>query len=332
MVMIFVGRLLQRMEFDADRYEALMVGSTVFESTCYSLQYLGGGYEESFSMLKSFMRQKKLGDNLPKLIVLGSRKLSDEKTREIVEEIQKPKEAGLTDSHPPDSQRIARVREENQPGIFHVDAPTSALFNNFDQLCKNVTWDVYRRFFGANFSPQQMRSMDELIEQHEEVQKKTEKAEERFAGVFHSLRPLPNVSVFPNEECDREQRLSELKNARDRLASLQKHYFQARSEFDRADKEMTDAEEGIAALTCLMYYPDGSQLHAQNRHAAIHAKKHCRTKVGDASSNYVASRRSARRSNDGSDRSDGVRVYPYQRLRIESVGGERHSVCIKRDQ
>jgi Zn-dependent protease with chaperone function len=286
-VLIFVGRLCQRMEFDADRYESLMVGTKVFESTCYSLQYLGAGYERSIKTLRTFARQKKLGDNLPKLIAINARKLPDEVREEIRLKIQSNEQAGLTDSHPPDSQRIARVQAEQQAGVFHVPAPTTALFNDFDQLCKNVTWDVYRKWFGANFSPQQMHSMDELVEQRQAVEDKTEKADERFAGIFHPLRPIRNTEVFLDEFCDIASRQEVLKQSRDQLAQIQANYFEARNQFDQADKEILDAEEGIAGLTCSMHYTHDQAVITQSRNRAMQAKNMAEQKIRALQSTLV---------------------------------------------
>jgi hypothetical protein len=46
---------------------------------------------------------------------------------------------GLFDTHPSNGDRIRRARQANEPGIFHLDTPASALFTNFDVVAKQVT-------------------------------------------------------------------------------------------------------------------------------------------------------------------------------------------------
>jgi len=42
-------------------------------------------------------------------------------------------------THPSHGDRIRRARLAQEPGVFHLDAPASVLFSNFDVLAKQVT-------------------------------------------------------------------------------------------------------------------------------------------------------------------------------------------------
>ncbi|MCC6697964.1 MAG: M48 family metalloprotease [Candidatus Hydrogenedentes bacterium] len=50
-----------------------------------------------------------------------------------------PRKTGLFDTHPSELDRIERVRALNEPGVFHLNGPASALFRDFDRLAKRMS-------------------------------------------------------------------------------------------------------------------------------------------------------------------------------------------------
>jgi hypothetical protein len=157
------GLMLRQMEFDADRFEARLVGSETFETTCRRLAVLGVATMGAFADLGKFFGNGTLADNLSKLVQVNLKQLPQEAHDKITEHIDGSK-TGWLDTHPADSARIANARREDCPGIFHYDAPAAALFSDFDTLACNVSSDYYRGVFGSRgFKPSCLRSVEELI-------------------------------------------------------------------------------------------------------------------------------------------------------------------------
>jgi hypothetical protein len=46
---------------------------------------------------------------------------------------------GVFDTHPSKGDRIRRARRAAEPGVFHLDAPSTLLFSNFEVPAKQVT-------------------------------------------------------------------------------------------------------------------------------------------------------------------------------------------------
>lgn len=65
------GYLLQQMEFDAHRHEARLAGSRTFATTARQISVLNMAHRGAMADLGNFYREGRLGDNLPKLILLN---------------------------------------------------------------------------------------------------------------------------------------------------------------------------------------------------------------------------------------------------------------------
>jgi Zn-dependent protease with chaperone function len=156
------GVLLRQMEFDADRYEARLAGSTIFESTSRRMADLSAANEKSMEDLIGFIEQGVLGDNLPHLIMHNISRIPY-KTKSKMRKALETETTGLFDTHPCFASRVRNAKQENTPGIFRTDAPASSLLVHFEPLCRNVTWDLYRDLFGVHINPADMKPMSELL-------------------------------------------------------------------------------------------------------------------------------------------------------------------------
>lgn len=144
---IISALFVRQMEHDADRYEVLIAGSDVFETTAMRLRVLSVASDVTYEELAETYQEGRLGNNLPKLIAAKADSFTDEESKAIRDAVLS-QGTGLFDSHPSDSERNRRAREAGEVGIFRLDVPASVLFDEFDELCRRVTLGFYRRQLG----------------------------------------------------------------------------------------------------------------------------------------------------------------------------------------
>lgn len=158
----FVSRLLQQMEYDADRHETRLVGSQCFAKTARSLRMLEFCHAGMIEELQHYRRTKQLPDNLPALLVDSQKFVDENKFREIEEKLLKVK-TEWSDTHPSDRDRIENAAKERTNGTFTIEYPAAALFSNVKGLCQLATKKLYREVFEKEFVPNQVQNTDVLI-------------------------------------------------------------------------------------------------------------------------------------------------------------------------
>lgn len=135
--------LERQMEFDADQYTARLVSSRVAEETARRILLLGIATQGAYSFLGDALSSGKLVDDLSALIVAGADQIPAGLRRKLEREMRKAK-TGLFDTHPSYQARVARIRAEDAPGVFHFDQPATVLFAHYEKLARRVTGDLYR--------------------------------------------------------------------------------------------------------------------------------------------------------------------------------------------
>ncbi|WP_406698223.1 M48 family metalloprotease [Singulisphaera sp. Ch08] len=168
-VLLHIGHLvnmvfLRQREYDADRYEARMVGAKVFTQTCWRMRELQLASQFAMADLQSSWQQRRLPDNYPKLILTNVPQIP----KEMLATYRKASgqaTTGLFDTHPSDRDRIARAKlEEPGEGIFNLDGPATDAFRNFDALARAVTFEYYKSMLGSDISKDQLYPVAELVE------------------------------------------------------------------------------------------------------------------------------------------------------------------------
>ncbi|HEY2154084.1 MAG TPA: M48 family metalloprotease, partial [Isosphaeraceae bacterium] len=160
------GFLSRQMEFDADRYEARMVGGATFAETMERVNGLILAQNAAFADLGTSWRERRLPDDLPRLVVAHYAKMPEE-VRTLMARAIGDRRAGLFDTHPSDRDRIARARREESDGIFRLDGPATDLFRDFDALALAATFDHYRACLGRDVSRDQLYPVEEVLVGHE---------------------------------------------------------------------------------------------------------------------------------------------------------------------
>ncbi|MCA9262460.1 MAG: M48 family metallopeptidase [Planctomycetales bacterium] len=242
---IVSGFLLRQMEFDADRYEIRFAGSDAFESTSRRLREIGLAYQASQSDLRRFYQEGKLGDNLPKLIESRLEELTPE-IRAKVREMGDESRTGWFDTHPADVERIASARREQAAGIFHVRRPASELFSNYESLCKNVTWDFFREYFGDRLKPADLHSVDGLLAQRKAEREERKTMDCYFQGAVSFWRPIRLPTGYLEPPREPQSTLKQLKTWRERVSQAGEAYRKQLAELEQADDDMVQAMCAVA--------------------------------------------------------------------------------------
>ncbi len=233
------GILLRQMEFDADRHEARLAGSRTFATTARQLSVLGVGYRGAMADLGNFYREGRLGDNLPKLILLNVDQLP-EKVHAKIDEMILESKTELFDTHPSDRERMASAAKENTDGIFQLRLPAAHLFKRFDFLSRAVTWDYYKEIFGDSLKKSDLHPVDKLME-IQKVQQDAWKALQRFfQGHVSWYRPFQSPTVAFKTPKNPAETLATMKQGRSTMLAEADRYAEVWKKFDEVDTQMIE--------------------------------------------------------------------------------------------
>jgi Zn-dependent protease with chaperone function len=139
---------LRQMEYDADRYEARLAGAAAYAETARKILLLQLVTNAAYGLAdSSWAKTGRLPDDLSALILSLSSCIPPADFRKIEKELEKSR-TGLFDTHPAHGERLASVRREGAPGVFHLDGSASQLFKDFPKMARAVTLDFYRQVIG----------------------------------------------------------------------------------------------------------------------------------------------------------------------------------------
>lgn len=238
----FVSKLLQEMEYDADRHETRLAGGRAFASTCERMSVLSLCQSVTFSDLDHYRRMKRLPDNLPAILIANEKRLDEEKVKEIQHEILNTA-TNWHDSHPSDRDRIQNAAREQTDGIFTIEHPSSVLFSDIDGLCRVVTMQTYQDIFGKEFDPSKINKTDELIAEQNLSREEGEAAlrfvMDQFCGYDSFILPRYNLG----QGLTSAQYKDETTKRRQLLISNLRTY----ADYRRQEDELWDE---IASITC----------------------------------------------------------------------------------
>ncbi|TWI56660.1 Zn-dependent protease with chaperone function [Pseudomonas duriflava] len=146
-----VCRLL---EFEADRYSAQVSGSATFRATTLHLHALRWAFRQADRQNASTWSEGALLSDMSHATAVGATRLDIETQRKL--------EAKLRDrqrywrAHPADLERINRVEALSAPGYIDNSQPAAALFDYFQEYCRQATAAYYQRL-GLDVSIIQLR-------------------------------------------------------------------------------------------------------------------------------------------------------------------------------
>lgn len=188
--------MMRQMEFDADRYEARLVGATTFESTMRDIRVLDLSHQKSLADLGACWRENRLADSLPALTLANRERMSEEVRNRIRQHVEKEK-TELFSTHPADEERCASARRETAEPVFRSDLPATVLFRDFDALARSVTLDFYREMLGEAVRADRLVAVEEVVTRQERSDKEGEALARYFQDAVNVLRPVV-ISEVPN--------------------------------------------------------------------------------------------------------------------------------------
>ncbi|WP_455222938.1 M48 family metallopeptidase, partial [Kaarinaea lacus] len=231
--------MLRQMEFDADRYEAHMAGSEQFKDTSLQLQRLGVAFQVSHDQLAQAWEDKKLVDNLPRLIAHNATQLPDELDRALLNQMREAK-TQVYDSHPSDNERIDNAMRQQAKGIFSLQRESQELFKSFDAIAKQVSNSYYEHQLGLDFDKNKLVGMNQVVQ----ITRDNEKQQEAYHQYFKDMAPvfeLPiSVNIFDTSKVDWDELLTQYQYVNeqivDQIAQRRKLMAQANESYDRYQK------------------------------------------------------------------------------------------------
>lgn len=152
----------RQMEFDADRYEALLAGSDTFRVTAGNLRGLNHAFAEINRKNIAAWRENRLLRDMPKAVAAHFAAFDAKRIAEIREELHEETTTRYWDSHPPDTARIENAERQRSPGLYREPAPASLMFRDFRGWCERAT----RLFYSeqeVEFDEGMLRTEEEIL-------------------------------------------------------------------------------------------------------------------------------------------------------------------------
>lgn len=229
--------LMRQMEFDADRYETRISGSVVFESTLMRLQLLNLALQETHELMSFAWEEGRAAENQPRLVEDRASRIPPEVEESVREQIREM-ETGWFETHPADRERAENSRSEAAPGVFGLQLPAAAMFEDFDSVSKHATALLYQESLGEEYDRESVVPNARLIDQEAAAQACQDSLGQFFpAGLLNTYPPWPAVSVEPAAGFESE--IQRLQRGRDELASA---VPMARQVFEEIAKDDMTAE------------------------------------------------------------------------------------------
>lgn len=214
--------MLRQMEFDADRFEAGLVGAGVFAATSRRLLELAYAHNLAFDDMAGAWREEKLPDNLTAFVLNREKRLDAGQRRELARH-QSESRTKLFDTHPADPERIAAARQVATAPLFAWPGspapPASVLFKDFEALARRVALDYYGKVLGRTPERNQLIDVASLLRAQGADETAQAARERYFCGHCTPWRPLLAGASFPAPAGDPAAALARLQAVRSAIAT-----------------------------------------------------------------------------------------------------------------
>ena len=236
------GFLSRQMEYDADRYEARMVGASAFAETMWRFRLMSLAENGAYSDLQSSWHQRRLPNNFPKLVMANIPQIPEPVVTAYRQAMETTR-TGLFDTHPGDKDRIAHTRREAPDGgIFQLDGAATDVFRDFDALARVASLDMYKSVLGPGITQDQLFEVTELVETQTAAQEGDEAGNRFFLGVISLYHRLPLPPDYPR--------------APDDLAAAKRALVQARKDHQAARAQAVEANGRAEEVRQRLYLAD----------------------------------------------------------------------------
>ncbi|MGI8982499.1 MAG: hypothetical protein ACR2FY_24975 [Pirellulaceae bacterium] len=139
---MFSGLLLQKTEYDADLCQIRLIGSKPFEATFRALRVMDFAWQQVQADLVFQHKESQLPDNLPRQLESAISQVPEDFRAGLAIQADTTETADFA-LIPAEKDRLAAAHSAAAPGIYTCPLPATVLFDDFDSLAKDVTWDYY---------------------------------------------------------------------------------------------------------------------------------------------------------------------------------------------
>ncbi len=252
--LMWVGHLVssflsRQMEFDADRYEARMVGGHVFAETMWRLRVMSVAQHGAYSDLNTSWSERRLPDDFSKLVLANVPQIPAQMIDAMRADVDTTK-TGWFESHPSDKERSARaIADVPGAGIFGIDLPSSAVFADLDALSRTASLDYYRSIVDDGIKTEQLFSVDELVQSQAQVQEAQAANARFFLGSESVLElSLDLREQYPERPADLEATKQAIALARSELLAARDAHLEATRKRDEIVRRLNQVEYAAVAL------------------------------------------------------------------------------------
>jgi Zn-dependent protease with chaperone function len=239
--------LLRQMEYNADSYEIQIGGSKSFESTTTKLAKLNASYQSVRYDLTDSWDEGRLPNNLPIMIAAYAEKLPPEAHKYLKKNLLAAK-TGIFDTHPSDRDRIAKAKQENRPGLFHLELPASAIFHDFEQISQEVTFDYYKSVLGDNVDNKHLIDTRILLGKQDEMKTGQDALTDFFGKTLAAVHPILIAPNHLNRKKTIETLLNEFNEAKAFMKQTETNVVKALRLNNHWDKKMIVAFQAEVLL------------------------------------------------------------------------------------
>jgi Zn-dependent protease with chaperone function len=226
--------VLRRMEYDADRIEAHVAGTREFLATSRLLVFLSIAARRARYDLGDAWEQRRLADDLPRLIVAHARQLAE--YRDDILKTLDDQQTSWFDTHPSHADRVRNVQETGATGLLTCDVSAKHLFGDFGALCRRASETLYRSIVGEALDKGRLIPTAELVEQRK-GERASFKALRRFfrEGLAPSRPILPTDEALEPVAAGREAKVvKDLNAARDEMLAMAEWAPASAEQFERS--------------------------------------------------------------------------------------------------
>lgn len=176
-ILLVNARMSREMEFHADLYAIRAAGSVAFAASVETFAAGAAAMAQAMRIGLRAEENKTYPDNFAELVRLCYNALTAEQRRELARQSRYTIGLGY-DSHPDDTDRLARADVENDPGILAETGDAAALFTDFDALCRTESI----RFYGVQ--PETLAAAASLME-NEQLRDEQDAGRIEFFGAVY---------------------------------------------------------------------------------------------------------------------------------------------------
>ena len=190
----WIGRIIgsrhsRQLEFDADRWQARLIGNARFADLMREIVMIDIAHHQAFNSMPEHQEENRFPIDLADY-GMAFRALIDEETETAIWMDLQTVKTGLFDSHPSIADRLANVREFERNPSPEYDVPARELFRDWKSFSQLATRVEYCRVLGEAIFSENLHTSRELLGDLERNQEAEAAHLRYFAGAWPWIQLL----------------------------------------------------------------------------------------------------------------------------------------------